>query len=163
MRRPPWSEGRPRGVFGYAQQMATTAKGAEKWPGQDLGLPASGRGSLASWTSRITAIVLDWALSMLLAWIFFGSEAIRGSDWRAFTILGLFYLQTSLLTALTGGSVGKLITRIGVTRVDGQPISILQTFARQFMVCLVIPALVIGVNRRGLDDLVLGTVVVNRR
>ena len=34
---------------------------------------------------------------------------------------------------------------------------------RTALKCLVIPAVIIGADRRGLDDLMLGTVVVNRR
>jgi hypothetical protein len=134
----------------------------ERWPGDELGLPERGQGSLASWRNRITALVLDWAISMILAWAFFGIGALRGSDWRSFTILGMFYLQSTVLTALVGGSAGKLITRIGVMRVDWQPLGFLRSAARQFLVCLVIPALVIGPHRRGLTDLTCGSVVVNR-
>lgn len=143
--------------------MAQTAERSEQWPGQSLGLPQTGRGSLASWKSRITALVLDWALSMFLAWVIFGPSALRGEGWQSFTILGVFFIQSAALTTLAGGSAGKLITRIGVTRLDGQPIGFVRAVARQFMVCLVIPALVIGVHRRALTDLALGTVVINRR
>ncbi len=144
--------------------VAETANRTEEWPGQGLGLPETGRGSLASWTSRITALVLDWAISMVIASAIFGVEhVIRGQDWRAFTILGVFFIQTSILTAVAGGSFGKLLTRIGIIRLDGKHIGVVRAVARQFMVCLVIPALVIGVHRRGLHDLALGTVVVNRR
>lgn len=100
---------------------------------------------------------------MVIAWAIFGIGALRGNDWRSFTILGVFFVQSSILTALAGGSFGKLITRIGVIRLDGQPVGFARAIARQFMVCLVIPALVIGVHRRGLHDLTVGTVVVNRR
>lgn len=133
------------------------------WPGQDLGLPQQGQGSLATWWARITALVLDWAISMVVAWAIFGIGALRGTDWRSFTILGVFFVQSTLFTAFTGGSAGKLITRIGVLRVDWQPLGFLRAVARQFMVCLVIPALVIGPDRRGLHDLACGSVVVNRR
>ncbi|MDO5498885.1 MAG: RDD family protein [Propionibacteriaceae bacterium] len=144
--------------------MAQAADRTEQWPGQGLGLPESGPGSLASWKSRITALVLDWAFSMIVASAIFGLDPVlRGQDWRSFTILGVFFVQSALLTAFTGGSFGKLVTRIGVMRIDGQPVGIIRAIARQFMVCLVIPALVIGVHRRGLHDLTCGTVVANRR
>ena len=34
---------------------------AEAYPGQSLGLPESGRGSLASWRARFAALIVDWA------------------------------------------------------------------------------------------------------
>lgn len=143
--------------------MSETAARTERWPGDDLGLPERGMGSLASWGSRITALVLDWAISMILAWVIFGIGALRGSDWRSFTILGVFFVQSTVLTALVGGSAGKLITRIGVIGLDMKPLGFVRSAARQFMVCLVIPALVVGPHRRGLTDLTCGSVVVNRR
>lgn len=143
--------------------MSETAHQVPRWPGENLGLPEKGQGSLAPWRTRITALVLDWAISMMLAWAIFGIGAIRGNDWRAFTILGVFYVQSTLLTALTGSSAGKLIARIGIIRVDWQPLGFFRAAARQFMLCLVIPALVIGPDRRGLHDLACGSVVVNRR
>ena len=37
---------------------------AEQYPGETLGLPQTGRGSLASWRARVAALILDWAASM---------------------------------------------------------------------------------------------------
>lgn len=143
--------------------MSGTTQQVQRWPGEQLGLPEQGQGSLASWRARVTGLVLDWAISMLVAWAIFGVGALRGQDWRAFTILGVFFVQSTLLTALTGSSAGQWIVRIGVTRVDCQPLGFLRAVARQFMLCLVIPALVIGPDRRGLHDLACGSVVVSRR
>ena len=140
-----------------------TAERQEDWPGQGLGLPEKGRGSLATWRSRVTALVLDWAISMVVAWAICGIGALRGSDWQSFMILAVFFVQSSILTAILGGSAGKLITRLEVLRLDRQPVGFVRGFARQAMVCVAIPAMVIGVHRRGLHDLTCGTVVVNRR
>ncbi len=136
---------------------------SEPYPGQSIGLPESGRGSLASWRARVAALVVDWAASMLVAYLLFGMGALRGSDWRQWTILGVFFVQASLLTALTGSSFGQLLARIGVVRLDGAKISWWQAIARTAMKCVIIPAIVVGAERRGLDDLVLGTVMVNRK
>jgi uncharacterized RDD family membrane protein YckC len=143
--------------------MSGTAQQTQRWPGEHLGLPQKGQGSLALWRARVTGLVLDWAISMVVAWAIFGIGALRGQDWRAFTIMGVFFVQSTLLTAMNGSSIGQLITRVGVIRVDRQPMGFLRAAARQFMLCLVIPALVIGPDRRGLHDLACGSVVVNRR
>ena len=55
------------------------------------------------------------------------------------------------------------LARIGVARLNGRPIGILRAIARQAMICLVLPTIVIGAERRALNDLALGTVVINRR
>ncbi len=136
---------------------------AERYPGQSLGLPESGRGALASWRSRIAALIIDWAASMALAVILFGTGVLREPDWRSWMILTVFFVQSAVLTALAGGSFGHILARIGVARLDGRPIGVWRAIARQAMICLVLPTVVIGAERRALNDLALGTVVINRR
>ena len=75
----------------------------------------------------------------------------------------VFFVQSSVLTGLAGGSFGQILARIGVARLNGRPIGILRAVARQAMICLVLPTIVIGAERRALNDLALGTVVINRR
>lgn len=135
----------------------------EPYPGQTIGLPASGRGSLASWRARVAALVVDWAASMGVAVLVFGRGVLWESGWRSWMILAVFFVQKAVLTALTGSSLGQLLARIGVTQLDGRPIGWGRSILRAALVSLVVPALVVGAERRGLDDLVLGTVVVNRR
>lgn len=133
------------------------------YPGQSIGLPEKGRGSLASWPARVAAILLDWAASMLVAYLLFGVGALRGKDWRMWTPMAVFLVEASALTALAGGSFGQLLARIGVVRLDHRPVQWWQAVLRTAMKCLVIPLLVVGAERRALTDLALGTVVVNRR
>lgn len=131
--------------------------------GANLGLPRSGPGSVAPWLTRITALVLDWALSMIIAVLIFSPAVLTGGGWRSFMILVVFFVQTGTVSALAGGSVGQLLTRISVVRLDRQRLGFVRGFARALMLCLVVPALVIGENRRGLHDLVCGTVVLSKR
>ncbi len=137
--------------------MATT-----DYPGSSLGLPASGRGSLASWRARIAALIVDWAASIVVAWLLVGSGALHGGGWRGFVVLAVYVVEKAVLTWLTSASFGQLLARVAVVRLGGGPIGVWRSAARAAMVGLVIPAAVIGADRRGLDDLVLGTVVVNR-
>ncbi len=144
---------------------ATSAKSSEEssYPGKSLGLPEQGRGSLAGWGSRAGALVLDWGLSMVVAITAFGSGVLTGGGWRSWTILAVFFAQTAVMGSLAGGSVGQLISRLAVVRLDRMPLNPGLSVLRAALVCLVIPALVIGPDRRGLHDLVAGTVVVRRR
>lgn len=131
--------------------------------GARLGLPASGRGSMSSWYSRIAALLLDWAACMLIATAFLGREVLTGHDWRIWAPLALFWLQSTVLVAFAGGSFGQLVCRITVARLHGTKVGLLRAAARQLMVCLVIPALVIDGDRRGLHDMAAGTALLNRR
>ncbi len=142
---------------------ASAADADDQYPGESLGLPESGRGALASWWARIAALIIDWAASMALAVFLFGVGVLREPGWRSWMIMAVFFVQSSVLTGLAGGSFGQILARIGVARLDGRPIGILRAVARQAMICLVIPTVVIGAERRALNDLVLGTVVINRR
>lgn len=127
------------------------------------GLPASGRGSLAAWWPRIGALVGDWAASMVLAIALFGWDVMVGSGWESWMILAVFFVQSSVLTTLLGGSFGQLVARIGVVRTDGHRMGLWRPVVRTALKCLVVPHLVVGAERRTLTDMVMGTAVVNRR
>jgi uncharacterized RDD family membrane protein YckC len=143
--------------------VSTPASESETYPGQRLGLPETGLGSVASWRARVAALLVDWAASMLIAVVLFGSEALTGHDWRAWMTLAVFFVQTGTASMLFGGSLGQILAKIAVVRLDREPLGPLRAYGRALLVCLVIPALVIGSDRRGLHDLAAGTVVVNRK
>jgi uncharacterized RDD family membrane protein YckC len=133
------------------------------YPGESIGLPENGRGALASWRARIAALLVDWGTSMVVAVFAFGVGVLRDGGWRAWMILTVFFVQKSVLTALAGGSFGQILAKVAVVRLDGGKLGWWRAIARTAMVCVVLPAVVIGAERRGLNDLVLGTVVVRRR
>ena len=132
-------------------------------PGPSLGWPELGRGPLATWRARIAALVLDWAACMAAAVALFGVGVLRESGWRAWMVLAVYFVESTVLTALTGSSFGQLITRIGIARLDGQRLGWPRAIARAAMISVVLPTIVIGAERRALNDLLLGTVVVNLR
>ncbi|GAA1387910.1 RDD family protein [Luteococcus peritonei] len=134
----------------------------EQYPGQRLGLPREGRGSLATWSQRLAALVIDWAGCTIIARLLFGDGVTFGFDWRRWTPMALYFVQKALLTLLVAGSFGQLVCRIAVVRLDGRPVGLLRSLARAAMKVLVVPAVVVGGDRRALDDLALGTVVVRR-
>ena len=138
--------------------------GTEAAPGVSFGLPAAGRGSLASWGKRVGALVIDWGASMVLASAIFGPAVVRGGGWLMWMPMAVFFVESVLFTAVAGGSFGQIVARVVIIRLDGLgPIGWWRAVIRTAMKCLIIPAVVIGAERRGLDDLVLGTVVVNRK
>lgn len=140
-----------------------TATDAGAYPGASLGFPESGRGSVASWGSRLGALMIDWSASMLVAMGLFGTAVLTGSGWRTWMTMAVFFVEKSLLTALTGSSFGQLISGVGVTTTNGRPIGAVRAVIRTALICLVIPAVVVGRDRRALNDLLLGTVAVRRR
>jgi len=133
------------------------------YPGERLGLPAEGRGSLASWGSRVLALCLDWAACMVVAVALFGSAVLTSNDWQSWMVLATFVVETTVLGWLAGGSLGQLVLRIGVLRLDRAPLGLLRAALRSVLLALVLPALVIGPDRRGLHDMAAGTAVISRR
>ena len=131
------------------------------YPGQRLGVPADGPGSVASWGRRLLALVVDWAASLLVAGLVFGGE-VWGQGWQAWMPMAVFLVEASLLTALLGGSFGQLVLRLGVARLDGRPVNLLQALGRTALICLVVPPLVFNRDNRGLHDLAFGTVALRR-
>jgi RDD family protein len=146
-----------------ADNAADTDSPRGAYPGQRLGLPPEGRGSLASWRARVGALIIDWAACMAVAVGFFGSGVLTGGGWRAWMILTVFFVESTVLSWLAGGSFGQLLSRIAVVRLDMKPLGLPRAVLRAFLVSLALPALVISMDRRGLQDLAAGTVVINRR
>ena len=83
----------------------------ERYPGESIGLPEKGPGSLATWRARIGAMIGDWAASMIVAIGLFGMDVMTGSGWKSFMIMAVYFVEASVLTALTGASFGQLIAR----------------------------------------------------
>lgn len=135
----------------------------EPYPGERIGLPREGRGSLATWGARLVALLLDWVISTVIAVLFFGSRVLSSDGWTSWMTMAAFFVETTVLVALAGGSAGQLLCRLAVVRLDDAPVGFLRAALRAVMVCLVLPAVVIGTDRRGLHDLAAGTAVVNRR
>ena len=67
----------------------------DSYPGASIGLPPTGRGSLASWWSRIAALVLDWGACMVVAVFLFGVGVLREGGWRAWMILAVYFVEAS--------------------------------------------------------------------
>ena len=133
------------------------------YPGDRLGLPEHGPGSVAGWGRRVLALIIDWAASTLVAIAFTGVGGwLDGSNLSESLPLLVFLLQVTFLTALMGGSFGQLVCRVVVARLDGKPVNLLQGLLRTFLICLVVPPLVFNRDQRGLHDLAVGTVTLTR-
>ena len=122
----------------------------------------------ASWARRMLALLVDWfASSLVAAFIvgpdrFFADQSTTPDAVPGLVTLAVFIVETTVLTALAGGSFGKLATRLRVVRHDGsgRPVGLLPALARTLLVALVIPPLVFRPDGRGLHDMMAGTATV---
>lgn len=131
------------------------------YPGQRLGLPQQGPGSVVRWSRRLAAFGVDWLLCAAIAVGLLGDPA-----WST----PVFLAQAWVFTALIGASAGQVIMGVQVVRLaDLRPTGRRpagagwkSATARTLLLGLLIPALVWDRDQRGLHDLAAGTVAVRR-
>jgi len=128
----------------------------QRYPGETLGLPESGRGSLASMIRRVGALFIDW---FVCTFIVVALIRPAKTDVELWTLL-VFALQDFVLTSLTGLTIGKRLVGIRVVRLDGKWIGPLWGLLRTVLVLLVVPALFMNADQRGLQDRAANTAVV---
>lgn len=124
------------------------------WAGKRLGLPKSGSGSLAKMGRRSFALVIDWALALLVSGAFFNGDNTA--------TLSFFMLEQWLLVATLGNSFGHLIAGIRVKKLDSSHVGLVSSLIRIGLILLVIPAVIWDNDNRGLHDKAAKTVLVLR-
>jgi uncharacterized RDD family membrane protein YckC len=139
-----------------------SAPAGPSYAGERLGLPETGRGSVAGWGRRIAALFVDWIASIFVAGAVAGPGVLSSRGWEAWVPMLVFLVEASLLTPLAGGSFGQLVLRVAVVRLDRRPVNLLVALLRTLLICLVVPPVIYNRDRRGLHDLVAGTVTVRR-
>lgn len=122
------------------------------YPGERLGLPESGRGSLAKLGRRIGAIAIDWGCAVLVSIAFFSYEPLATT--LVFVIVQAVFIPT------IGGSPGHRILGMRVQRVTGGWPGLWRPLVRSVLLALVIPAVIWDADNRGLHDKAAGTVLV---
>lgn len=129
-----------------------------EYPGADLGLPRSGLASVATIGSRVGALLIDCLLAGALTWVFTAPELPR--NWSLVTLLVVYTLSTAFL----GRTPGMMFVGIGLaSEVEGQRLGLAKALVRTVLLLLLIPAVILDQNRRGLHDKAAGTIVVNAR
>ncbi len=132
------------------------------YPGERLGLPESGRGSLAPMGRRLAALTIDWLIAYGLAALAQRFGAFPG-QMLSTAVLVIWLVLGLLAVRLFTFTPGQLALRLQVVSVDGRvPVGIGRLAVRGLLLALVIPALFTDVDGRGLHDRLSGTAVVRR-
>jgi uncharacterized RDD family membrane protein YckC len=117
--------------------------------GERLGLPEEGPGSIAPLGRRFGALIVDWALCLLIA---YGLLA-RGDMQAAGNWAVLILLVLNVLTVGTVGCTpGKALFRLRVIDERGGRLGIGWVVIRSVLLCIAIPALIWDRDSRGLHD-----------
>ncbi len=85
---------------------------------------------------RLAAIFIDWLVALLTTSLFG-----RLTQFEAQLIpLLIFFVEVSVLTALTGASLGQRLCGLQVESVSASPLTPGRAILRTFLICLVLPA-----------------------
>jgi uncharacterized RDD family membrane protein YckC len=118
-------------------------------------------GEIAGFGRRLAALGIDWLAAIGVSLLVFRDVAY-GSLESSAAILALFALEVIVLTWLIAGSFGQRLLGLAVVRTDGSRLSLGRVALRTFLLCLVIPAVVVDSFGRGLHDRAADSVVIRR-
>ena len=127
-----------------------------RWPGERLGLPESGPGSVGRVGRRLGALAIDWAAALLVALLF----APYSSALHSWVTLGIFAIMQIVFIPTIGGSVGHRLTGMRVVPIAGGWVGLWRPIVRTLLLVFVIPALIWDSDQRGFHDKVAGTVLI---
>ena len=144
-----------------------------EYRGQDLGLPQSGVGALASGWHRVLGFFVDWMLSYGIALLIVGWGGTIGT-----AVLAVWFVIGVVTVTLFGFTPGQFITGLRVARVDygadrgaaeaaGEvpraAVGLVRALVRQVLISFAVPALINDANGRSMADRATGTALVRTR
>lgn len=133
---------------GYAGRVTQSPP---SYPGERLGLPREGTGSVGRLGRRVGALFLDYGAAYLISG-FFG--------WDALAILVIFAAIQLVFIPTLQGSPGHRIFGMRIVRADGAWVGLWRPIIRTLLLIVVIPAVIWDVDQRGLHDKAAGTILL---
>lgn len=134
-----------------------------EYPGERLGLPATGPRSIARVGRRIGALAIDYLAATIIATGFFGFDqfALPGeAGLSQFAPMMVFAALQIIFIPIAGGSPGHRILGMRVVRFGGGWVGVWRPIVRTLLLVIVIPAVIWDTDQRGLHDKAAGTVLI---
>ncbi|MFL6180310.1 MAG: RDD family protein [Actinomycetes bacterium] len=150
------------GAWLSGPRIDTGLNGPSNFPGERLGLPQTGRGSVTPWGRRFGALFIDWLIVLGVSLALVGAPE-PGDDTFGWTTLGVLVVMYVVLLMTAGATIGMWLMGLAVVPVGAQRFSFLRIVGRSVLLAMVIPAVVYDRDRRGLHDKVGATIVVRSR
>jgi uncharacterized RDD family membrane protein YckC len=126
--------------------------------GASLGLPATGSGSLATFGSRVVAYLVDSLASALVAGLFTAPRLPQ-----LWSLLS-FFLITVLSLVAFGQTPGMRLLGLRLAHPrPGSRLAVWRALVRTALLMLLVPALIVDADGRGLHDRLTATAVVRER
>ncbi len=137
----------------------------QAWPGERLGLPESGPGSIAGRGVRLGALLVDLVLMAMVTSLFVEFDPNRPDVMQRFnyTSVAVWFVVTTLMVGVFGFTAGRAVFGRRVVRLDGATMVGWRAAPRTLLTGLLLPAAFGDADGRGVHDKVLGTVVVRTR
>ncbi|MBS1905129.1 MAG: RDD family protein [Actinobacteria bacterium] len=136
---------------------------AQTYPGERLGLPPTGAGSVGRIGRRIAALVIDYAAASIIAGAFLGFEQFalpKEAGLTQFAPMVVFAVLQILFIPTIGGSPGHRIVGLRLVMVNGVWVGLWRPIVRTLLLVFVIPAVIFDADQRGLHDKAVGTVLI---
>ncbi|WP_067243199.1 RDD family protein [Microbacterium resistens] len=135
----------------------------QTYPGERLGLPTSGTGSVGRIGRRIAALAIDYAAATIIAMAFFGFRQFdlpQEAGLSQFAPLMVFAVMQILFIPTIGGSPGHRLVGLRLVMLGGGWTGVWRPVVRTLLLLLIIPAVVWDPDQRGLHDKAVGTVLI---
>lgn len=148
-----------------SSRLSGAGGGAERpaeYPGQRLGLPQSGTGSLAGMGRRLLALLVDWLVAYGLAGLGMPFGIVTAGELST-AVLVIWFVVGAVAVRLFGFTPGQFVLGLMVASVDGRlHVGSGRAVSRGLLIALLLPALFVDADGRGLQDRVTATAVVRR-
>lgn len=125
-----------------------------EYPGERLGLPEAGSGSVARIGRRFAAILVDWIIAAVPAY-----ALLRGTHPELWHLLIFAAMQIVFIPTI-GGSLGHRLLGMHLAPISGGWVGLWRPVLRTVLLVLVIPVLVWDSDQRGFHDKIAGTVLI---
>ncbi len=149
----------------------TSGSGQEqKYKGENLGLPASGAGSIAPLGVRVGALAVDWFLAYGLVAVIvmlLGPETLGGDSFSAvssWAVPLLWGVSGVVCVWLFAQTPGQALVGIGTARVDAEErVGFVRALVRVVFIFFLLPPLIQDEDGRGMHDRATGTTLIRTR
>jgi uncharacterized RDD family membrane protein YckC len=132
------------------------------YPGELFGMPESGPGSAARSGRRFGALLVDWLIAYGLAGLAI-SFGLFSAAWLSTAVLVIWLVLGAASVRLFSFTPGQFALGLMVVSIDNRMhVGIGRAFSRGLLLSLVIPALFMDSDGRGMQDKFTFTAVVRR-
>lgn len=136
---------------------------ANEYPGERLGLPETGPGSIARLGRRAIALIIDYTVATILAVAFFAYDPWSlpaEAGITHFAPMIVFAAMQVIFIPTIGGSPGHRVLGMRLIRVGGGWTGLWRPIIRTALLLLVLPAVVWDADHRALHDKAAGTILI---